>query len=248
MSGSSNITEWKSRRTRAVKTDHWRLGSYTAPPAEEVQALVERYRSGGCLASRDRVVECHMQMVAHFAKRHAGPRVAFDDLMAEGAVILLRAVDLYDPERGVPFSAYAAAVLKAGLLGATSRMKDGWKMRAWAARKRATREVRVGPAAAEPQVLGAAAMINSIANGSTPVERAERADAVEKMEAAIGQLSPGSAAVLCKRFGVLGEREHSANELGEALRLEPRMVNRLLLRAMAELREQLSRDGRGKEG
>ena len=83
-------------------------------------------------------------------------------------------------------------------------------------------------------------ILNLADGGNTPIEEAQRTDAVERMQEAIGLLPPTSASILCKRFGVLGEREHGTRELGEQMGVEPRVVNRLLMRAMEELRRCLS--------
>ena len=110
--------------------DCWQLRSRTVPPAETVRDWLRTYRATGCLKSREKVIEAHMQLIAHFAKKCASNRAPFDDLMAEGAVILMRSIDLYDMDRGVPFAAYAAAALKVGLLGASARTHEAWRARA----------------------------------------------------------------------------------------------------------------------
>jgi RNA polymerase sigma-B factor len=56
---------------------------------------------------RDRLVEMHLPLVAYFARRYAGRGEPLDDLVQAGAVGLVKAVDRFDPERGVAFSTYA---------------------------------------------------------------------------------------------------------------------------------------------
>jgi DNA-directed RNA polymerase sigma subunit (sigma70/sigma32) len=137
-----------------------------------------------------------------------------------------------------------------GLLGASARTHEAWRARAALERRvrAAARKAGPGQAPAQPVQLPAApqrcespeVILNLADGGNTPIEEAQRIDAVERMQEAIGLLSPASASILCKRFGVLGEREHSTRELGEQMGVEPRVVNRLLMRAMEELRRFLS--------
>lgn len=58
-------------------------------------------------AARERFVEANMGLVVSIARRYAQPGIALDDLVQEGTIGLLRAIDLYDGRRGFRFSTYA---------------------------------------------------------------------------------------------------------------------------------------------
>src|SRR5690349_1180469 len=60
------------------------------------------------LAARDRFVRTNLGLVMLFARRGGDDRIAFPDRVQEGNVGLIKAVDRFDPERGVRFSTYAA--------------------------------------------------------------------------------------------------------------------------------------------
>jgi RNA polymerase primary sigma factor len=63
---------------------------------------------GGDAAARGRLVEAFMPLIASVARVYRdSPRVERLELLQEGAVGLLRAVERFDPERGVPFWGYA---------------------------------------------------------------------------------------------------------------------------------------------
>jgi RNA polymerase sigma factor (sigma-70 family) len=58
---------------------------------------------------RTELVEAYMPLIGSVARRYRGARaVNHTELMQEGVVGLLRAVDRYDPSRGTPFWAYAS--------------------------------------------------------------------------------------------------------------------------------------------
>jgi RNA polymerase primary sigma factor len=57
---------------------------------------------------RSRLVEEHLAQVAAVARRFRAPDVEFADLVQEGSLALLEAHHRYEPDRGVPFWAYAA--------------------------------------------------------------------------------------------------------------------------------------------
>jgi RNA polymerase sigma-B factor len=53
----------------------------------------------------------HLGLVRRIARRHAVHRDQVDDLVQEGVVGLLEAIRRFEPERGVPFPAYASTVV-----------------------------------------------------------------------------------------------------------------------------------------
>jgi RNA polymerase primary sigma factor len=79
-----------------------------APPAETEAELVRAAKSGDASA-RARLVEAFMPMIGSVARVYRdSPRIDRIELLQEGVVGLLRALERYDPERGVPFWGYAA--------------------------------------------------------------------------------------------------------------------------------------------
>ena len=60
---------------------------------------------------RAALVEQHLPLVRHFARRYAGRGEPLDDLLQAGSVGLVKAVDRFDPGRGLEFSTYAAPTI-----------------------------------------------------------------------------------------------------------------------------------------
>jgi RNA polymerase primary sigma factor len=73
--------------------------------AEEVD-LSRRARAGDAKA-RTRLVEKNLRLVVSVAKKYRGYGVPFEDLIQEGNLGLMKAVDKFDPDRGWRFSTYA---------------------------------------------------------------------------------------------------------------------------------------------
>jgi len=69
--------------------------------------LIARIRNGD-LESRDDLVKKYLPMVKHIVKKHYASFLEFDDLMQEGFIGLLGAIDEYRPEEfNVKFSSFA---------------------------------------------------------------------------------------------------------------------------------------------
>ena len=62
--------------------------------------------------ARERLVRSNLRLVVNIAKRYAGRGMDLGDLIEEGNLGLIKAVDYFDPNRGTRFSTYAAWWIK----------------------------------------------------------------------------------------------------------------------------------------
>ena len=60
---------------------------------------------------RAALIEQHLPMVRYFARRYANRGEPMDDLLQAGSIGLIKAVDRFDPGRGLEFSTYAAPTI-----------------------------------------------------------------------------------------------------------------------------------------
>jgi RNA polymerase primary sigma factor len=73
--------------------------------AEEVD-LSKRAKAGDKRA-RQRLIEKNLRLVVSVAKKYRGMGLPFEDLIQEGNIGLMKAVEKFDPDRGWRFSTYA---------------------------------------------------------------------------------------------------------------------------------------------
>lgn len=85
---------------------------HKAPDRREIESLVVEYQRTGETAVRDRLISQHLYLVQTVARKFAGLGESHEDLLQEGAMGLINAVDLFDPERGVQFSTYATHLVE----------------------------------------------------------------------------------------------------------------------------------------
>lgn len=61
---------------------------------------------------RDNIVQANLRLVISIVKKFANTQCSFDDLLSDGIIALMRAVEKFDYDRGFRFSTYATQVVR----------------------------------------------------------------------------------------------------------------------------------------
>lgn len=83
-----------------------------AHPKSSLMDQIERWY-GEAVATKNQIIRANLRLVVSIAKRHVGPADNFFELVSDGNMSLIRAVEKFDFARGNKFSTYASwAIMK----------------------------------------------------------------------------------------------------------------------------------------
>ena len=99
-------TEVTSKSLDATQLYLGEIGFSPLLTAEE-EVLYARRALRGDEAARKRMIESNLRLVVKISRRYSNRGLALLDLIEEGNLGLIRAVEKFDPERGFRFSTYA---------------------------------------------------------------------------------------------------------------------------------------------
>ena len=75
--------------------------------SHQQEVHLSRRTKAGDKGARQKLIEKNLKLVVSVAKKYRGYGLPFEDLIQEGNIGLMKAVEKYDPERGFRFSTYA---------------------------------------------------------------------------------------------------------------------------------------------
>lgn len=190
-------------------------------PAEEA-AHWRAYRHGGNAQSRLRLIEAYQPLVFKVVMQLRPPEPLLMDLIQEGAVGLIEAVERFDPDRGVRFSTFASYRIRGRVLNALDRIRT---------------EVSLDQALAAYEEQSPLARLADPAAASVLAGVEDRA-VVDHALAMMEQLPPRERAVL---KAVVGAKE--PRRIAEELHISLSHFYRLQKQATEHLRAILGLDG-----
>ena len=142
---------------------------------DELRRKFHTYAQSRDRALRDELVTAHMGLAEYLARRFTNRGEPLDDLVQVAALGLLKAVDRFDPERGLEFSTYATPTI-------VGELKRHFRDKGWAVRvPRRVQELhlRLGSVVSQlSQELGRSPTIGEIAHAAT-VSEEEVLEAIE---------------------------------------------------------------------
>lgn len=208
--------------------EHRTAATWMQRQTEPSPTLAERRaaerRLAAARAIRNRIAEANLRLVVAVAKKFANSGQSLEDLVSEGTLPLLRAVELFDVSKGNAFSTYATHALRHHY---------------YRVLKRQARRLGIERTAPQGVLADIPEERSVVADPSNVLARVRQAAAE-----LIQELPDRERTIIAARYGLEGHRAgHSFSEIGRSLCLSKERVRVLAHRALEKLRDEAERRG-----
>jgi RNA polymerase sigma factor (sigma-70 family) len=169
-------------------------------------------------AIKERLINCNMRLVVSIAKRHAAQSENLFELISDGNVSLIRAVEKFDHARGNKFSTYAS----------------------WAIMKNYARSIPEEKTRRERYVTGHEQVFEAAPDNRTDEQEVVAAveQATHKVNRMLDYLDPRERQIIRLRAGLDSDAgAMTLEKIGEQLGITKERVRQLNVRAMKKLRQ-----------
>ncbi|WP_422927650.1 sigma-70 family RNA polymerase sigma factor [Singulisphaera sp. PoT] len=177
---------------------------------------IERFQEEA-LAVKNQIIRSNLRLVVSIAKRHVGPSNNFFELVSDGNMSLIRAVEKFDYARGNKFSTYAS----------------------WAIMKNFARTIPEENYRRDRFVTGHEEMFEAAAD--TRIDEHEYETAQKRNQEAVkgmlGRLDDRERRIIVSRYGINGVSELTLEQLGRELGITKERVRQIESRAQEKLRK-----------
>jgi len=177
---------------------------------------IERLQ-GEALAIKNQLIRANLRLVVSIAKKHLGTSNNFFELVSDGNMSLIRAVEKFDYSRGNKFSTYAS----------------------WAIMRNFIRSIPEEKHRRDRFVTGHEEMFEAAADTRTDEHEYESAQKrnQEAVKGLLSRLSDRERKIIASRYGLEGAVEQTLEQLGHELGVTKERVRQIESRAQEKLRK-----------
>lgn len=177
---------------------------------DEIERLQEH-----ALEIKNQIISANLRLVVSIAKRHVGPANSFFELVSDGNMSLIRAVEKFDYSRGNKFSTYAS----------------------WAIMKNFARTIPEENYRRDRFVTGHEEMFEAAADTRVDEHEYESAQKrnSEAVKGMLGRLDDRERRIIVSRYGIDGNKEQTLEQLGKELGITKERVRQIESRAQDKL-------------
>ncbi len=202
-----NFLKHQSTRLRSALNP----ATATAADLDHVEALL---KEGS--AVKNQIIRANLRLVVSLVKKLSGPNQDFAELVSDGYLALIRAIEKFDFSRGYKFSTYASWVIMNNL--SRDLRRNHWR---------------------DLFVTGYEAMLEAAPDHRNDecLREREQEWCQQAIRGMLGRLNDRERQIIVSRFGLEGTSRKTLSQLGKELGITKERVRQLEIRACAKLRE-----------
>jgi RNA polymerase sigma-32 factor len=113
--GRLATTDWNVTAESGLTGYLWQIRRFPMLEPHEEHMLAKRWREHGDNKAAHKLVNSHLRLVAKIARGYRGYGLPISDVISEGNIGLMQAVQRFEPEKGFRFATYAMWWIRAAI-------------------------------------------------------------------------------------------------------------------------------------
>lgn len=199
--------------------------------AKEESEQLELLRRGSP-AAREILIERNLRLVAHIVKKYNLPERDFDDYISIGTIGLIKAIDTFNPQKGIRLATYA------------SRCIDNELLMMFRSGRKQSREVSLSEPIGSDHAGNEITLLDIIETEDEAVEDRLYLESNKKQlhRYLFHALNGREREILLYRYGLYGYPERTQREIADELNISRSYVSRIEKKALRKLREKFEQN------
>lgn len=215
--------------TNTVQIYYDDLSCYDTIPREEEEELFQRYREND-IDARNKIIESNLKFVFNIAKKYKGKGLEMCDLISEGNIGLLKALDKFDETRGIKFITYAVWWIRQSIQEAIQKKGEN----TYIEDTPSCGDLNIG--ILDDEEDGEIDNNNGEYNDNYEVITDDMKALLSEM---LGKLPSRNRTIMEMYFGLNGHDECTLDEIGRTLNLSKERIRQLKLSSLKILRNEI---------
>ncbi len=206
-------------------------GSFPRPLSEaEERKYLDAWLQGD-LEARNVLIEHNLRLVAHIIKKYYASQNDQEDLISIGTIGLIKAIDTFDPAKGIRLSSYASRCIENEIL---MFFRSG---------RKSAQDVSLNEPIDTDKEGNALTILDTMAVDDTIVESIDTKMKSEKLYRFLqSSLTPREREVVCRRYGLLGFAPQPQRVVAKRLGISRSYISRIEKKALEKLRQQFQQE------
>ena len=185
----------------------------------------------GSQAARQKLIEHNLRLVAHIIKKYYASQNDQEDLISIGTIGLIKAIDTFDPAKGIRLSSYASRCIENEIL---MFFRNG---------RKSAQDVSLNEPIDTDKEGNALTILDTMAVDDTIVESIDTKMKSEKLYRFLqSSLTPREREVVCRRYGLLGFAPQPQRVVAKRLGISRSYISRIEKKALEKLRQQFQQE------
>lgn len=178
------------------------------------------------LEAKNKLIEHNLRLVAHIVKKYYSGKSDPDDLISIGTIGLIKAVNSFDPQKGIKLSSYA------------SRCIENEILMYFRSSKKSSLDVSINDPIETDKNGNTLTIIDTIKEEDTSLEKICTKINVQKLGTyLVKNLTPRERIIICMRYGICGFFPLPQREIAKKLKISRSYVSRIEKKAIQTLKE-----------